>query len=91
LRWGRASDPRMSGTARRRRQTESVFFGIAIGLIACYKGFHCEAGAAGVGRAATESFVASFLAIIALNLVLAKVLDTIGEIYVYKGLSSAFA
>ena len=27
---------------------KSVFFGLAIGLISCYKGFHCEAGAAGV-------------------------------------------
>ncbi|MCK4659177.1 MAG: ABC transporter permease [Phycisphaerae bacterium] len=43
---------------------KSVVFGGAIGLIACYKGFHCRAGAEGVGRACTESFVASFLAIL---------------------------
>ena len=36
----------------------------AIGLIACYKGFHCRAGAEGVGRACTESFVVSFIAIL---------------------------
>ncbi len=51
---------------------KSVFFGLAIGLISCYKGFHCGAGASGVGRAATESFVASFLTIIMINLVLAQ-------------------
>jgi phospholipid/cholesterol/gamma-HCH transport system permease protein len=43
---------------------KSVVFGGAIGLIACYKGFHCRAGAEGVGRACTESFVAGFLAIL---------------------------
>ena len=57
--------------------TKSVVFGLAIGLISCYKGFHCKEGATGVGRAATESFVASFLAIIVINLVLAQFLDAL--------------
>lgn len=51
---------------------KSVAFGLVIGLISCYKGFHSEGGASGVGRAATESFVASFLAIIFVNLILAQ-------------------
>lgn len=59
---------------------KSVFFGGFIGLIACYKGFTCRAGAAGVGQAATEAFVSSFLAIIMANLVLAEVLNEIGVI-----------
>ena len=46
---------------------KSVFFGGAIGLISCYKGFTCGAGANGVGRACTDSFVASFLSIIIMN------------------------
>jgi phospholipid/cholesterol/gamma-HCH transport system permease protein len=46
---------------------KSVFFGAAIGLVACYKGFTCGAGASGVGRACTDSFVTSFIAIIVLN------------------------
>lgn len=54
---------------------KSVVFGLWIGLISCYKGFHCSAGATGVGRAATASFVASFLAIIMTNLVLAQFLS----------------
>ena len=53
---------------------KSVFFGLAIGLVSCYKGFHCACGASGVGRASTESFVASFLAIIFINLILAQFL-----------------
>lgn len=56
---------------------KSVFFGLAIGLISCYKGFHCAGGATGVGRAATESFVASFLTIIMLNLVLAQFIGSL--------------
>src|SRR5688572_3417766 len=55
---------------------KSVFFGGAIGLISCYKGFTCGAGASGVGRATTESFVASFLAIIVLNFFFAHLLKT---------------
>jgi len=69
---------------------KSVFFGGSIGLIACYKGFHCQAGAQGVGRAATDAFVASFLAIIALNLVLAKLLNTINYMFIDHGLRTAF-
>ena len=56
---------------------KSLFFGLAIGLIACFKGFHCRAGAQGVGRATTEAFVASFVAIVLINLVLAKLLNDI--------------
>jgi phospholipid/cholesterol/gamma-HCH transport system permease protein len=52
---------------------KSVFFGAAIALIGCYKGFTCGAGASGVGRACTESFVASFMAIIILNFFFAQV------------------
>lgn len=43
---------------------KSLVFGGAIGMIACYKGFHCRAGAEGVGRACTESFVVSFIVIL---------------------------
>ncbi len=51
---------------------KSVFFGGAIGLISCYKGFTCGAGAMGVGKACTESFVKSFIAIIVLNFFFAQ-------------------
>jgi len=60
---------------------KSVFFGLSIGLIACYNGFHSRPGAAGVGRAATDAFVQSFLAIIVLNLLLAKLLNTAYAIF----------
>ncbi len=51
---------------------KAMFFGGAIGLISCYKGFTCGAGAQGVGRACTNSFVTSFIAIIVLNFFFAK-------------------
>ena len=50
---------------------KSVAFGGSIGLIACYKGFHCRPGAEGVGRACTESFVASFITILVMDFFLA--------------------
>ncbi len=52
---------------------KSVFFGGTIGLISCYKGFTSGAGASGVGRACTESFVASFLLIIIENFIFAEI------------------
>jgi phospholipid/cholesterol/gamma-HCH transport system permease protein len=53
---------------------KSFFFGGAIGMISCYKGFNCGSGASGVGRACTESFVSSFLVIIILNFFFAHIL-----------------
>jgi len=49
---------------------KAVFFGGAIGLISCFKGFTCRGGAQGVGRACTEAFVASFIVILVLDLFL---------------------
>lgn len=54
---------------------KSLVFGGAIGLIACYKGFSCRQGAAGVGRACTESFVVSFIVILAIDFFLATFLQ----------------
>jgi phospholipid/cholesterol/gamma-HCH transport system permease protein len=56
---------------------KSVFFGGAIALISCHRGFHCSPGAEGVGRAATASFVYSFVAILMLDLFLGILLDSI--------------
>jgi phospholipid/cholesterol/gamma-HCH transport system permease protein len=68
---------------------KSVFFGLGIGLISCYKGFNCGTGASGVGRAATESFVISFIAIIVSNFFLAMFMkDLYTIIYGYSGLSA---
>ncbi|MEN1681602.1 MAG: ABC transporter permease [Planctomycetota bacterium] len=55
---------------------KSGFFGVAIALISCYRGFHCDPGAEGVGRASTIAFVQSFVAILVLDLGLSIVMDT---------------
>jgi phospholipid/cholesterol/gamma-HCH transport system permease protein len=52
---------------------KAIFFGGAIGMISCYKGFTSGAGASGVGRACTESFVLSFISIIVFNFFFAQV------------------
>ena len=54
---------------------KSVFFGCSIAIIACQQGFHCGAGAEGVGRAATQSFVLSFIAILGMDFLLTVVLN----------------
>src|SRR5437763_5194760 len=53
---------------------KSFFFGGAIAIVSCYRGFHCAPGAEGVGRAATSAFVWSFVLILALDLVLGKMM-----------------
>jgi phospholipid/cholesterol/gamma-HCH transport system permease protein len=52
---------------------KGFFFGAAIAVISCYKGFTCKEGAHGVGQACTEAFVASFISILALDYALAVI------------------
>jgi phospholipid/cholesterol/gamma-HCH transport system permease protein len=54
---------------------KSLFFGATIAIISCHRGFHCDPGAEGVGRAATNSFVASFVVILIIDLTLGIALD----------------
>ncbi|MCA9187306.1 MAG: ABC transporter permease [Planctomycetales bacterium] len=56
---------------------KSLFFGAVISIVSCHRGFHSTAGAEGVGRAATASFVYSFVIILALDLFLNILMDTI--------------
>ena len=54
-----------------------MFFGAAIALISCHRGFHSDAGAEGVGKAATGAFVTSFIVILALDFFLAMFLNNL--------------
>jgi phospholipid/cholesterol/gamma-HCH transport system permease protein len=54
---------------------KSTFFGAAIALVACHRGFNCGAGAEGVGQAATGAFVASFMAILVIDFFLGMFLN----------------
>ena len=55
---------------------KSLFFGSAIALISCHRGFNSSAGAEGVGKAATEAFVFSFMGILFLDFVLGLAWNT---------------
>jgi len=56
---------------------KSLFFGAAIALIGCHRGFNCDPGAEGVGRAATSAFVHAFVVILMLDLILGIWLDAL--------------
>jgi phospholipid/cholesterol/gamma-HCH transport system permease protein len=59
-----------------------TFFGAAIAVISCHRGMNSDPGAEGVGRAATRAFVASFIAILALDFFLAMLLNNLHD-YLY--------
>ena len=59
---------------------KSLVFGGVLSLICCHRGFHCKPGAEGVGKAATEGFVLSFVAIMFLDFVLAMLTTSLGEL-----------
>ena len=48
---------------------KATLFGMAAGLIACYKGISVEGGPAGVGNAVNETVVYTFMALFAINIV----------------------
>jgi phospholipid/cholesterol/gamma-HCH transport system permease protein len=60
---------------------KGFFFGGAIAVISCYKGFNCKEGARGVGQACTEAFVMSFISILILDFAL---------VVIFKALYSTF-
>jgi phospholipid/cholesterol/gamma-HCH transport system permease protein len=64
---------------------KSVFFGMAIALVSCHRGLNSQAGAEGVGRAATESFVASFIAILVLDFFLSIFLINLHDYFLAPG------
>jgi phospholipid/cholesterol/gamma-HCH transport system permease protein len=59
---------------------KAFVFGGVMSLIACHRGFNSKAGATGVGRAATEAFVVSFVAIIILDFALAMFSNTLHDV-----------
>jgi phospholipid/cholesterol/gamma-HCH transport system permease protein len=65
--------------------SKSLFFGAAIALVSCHHGFHCGHGAEGVGRAATNAFVHSFVLILVLDLFLGIGLNNIHDFFRPEG------
>lgn len=64
---------------------KAFFFGVSIALISCHRGLNSQAGAEGVGRAATEAFVTSFVAILVLDFFLAMLLINLYDTLVLGG------
>jgi phospholipid/cholesterol/gamma-HCH transport system permease protein len=52
---------------------KAALFGMAAGLIACYKGISVGGGPAGVGNAVNETVVFTFMALFAINIIMTAV------------------
>ena len=61
---------------------KAFFFGVSIALVSCHRGLHSDPGAEGVGRAATEAFVSSFVMILVLDFFLAMLLINLYDFFV---------
>lgn len=57
---------------------KSYFFGLAIGVVGCYKGFTTEKGTEGVGQAAHSAVVVASLLIFILDLIAVQITDLMG-------------
>lgn len=57
--------------------TKSVFFGLIVAWIACYKGWTCSFGAVGVNRATTSAVVTSSVLILILDYFLTSILTNV--------------
>ena len=57
---------------------KSFFFGFAIGIIGCFKGFHSSKGTEGVGRSANSAVVLGSLMVFVLDLIAVQITDILG-------------
>lgn len=57
---------------------KTFFFGFAIGLIGCYKGYNSTKGTEGVGRSANSAVVVASLLVFILDLIAVQITDLLG-------------
>jgi phospholipid/cholesterol/gamma-HCH transport system permease protein len=57
---------------------KTFFFGFAVGVIGCYKGFSSSKGTEGVGRSANSAVVVSSFMVFILDLIAVQVTDVLG-------------
>lgn len=57
---------------------KTYFFGFAIGIVGCYKGFNSNKGTEGVGRSANSAVVVSSLLVFVLDLIAVQIADILG-------------
>jgi phospholipid/cholesterol/gamma-HCH transport system permease protein len=58
--------------------TKTFFFGFAIGLIGCYKGYFSSKGTEGVGRSANSAVVVASLLVFIIDLIAVQISDLLG-------------
>ena len=59
---------------------KTYFFGFAIGLVGCFKGYYCEKGTVGVGLAANSAVVFSSMLLFIIDFIAVFVTDIFFEI-----------
>src|SRR5210317_146906 len=59
---------------------KSFFFGFAIGLVGCYKGYHCKKGTVGVGEASNAAVVYTSMLLFIIDFIAVFVSDLFFEI-----------
>jgi phospholipid/cholesterol/gamma-HCH transport system permease protein len=57
---------------------KSYFFGFAVGIIGCYKGYNSSKGTEGVGRSANSAVVVSSVMIFVIDLLAVQITDLLG-------------
>jgi phospholipid/cholesterol/gamma-HCH transport system permease protein len=57
---------------------KSFFFGFAVGIIGCYKGYNSSKGTEGVGRSANSAVVVSSVMIFVIDLLAVQITDLLG-------------
>lgn len=57
---------------------KTFFFGLAIGIIGCYKGYNTSKGTEGVGRSANSAVVIASLLVFILDLIAVQIADVLG-------------
>lgn len=57
---------------------KTFFFGFAIGIIGCYKGYNNMKGTEGVGRSANAAVVVSSLLVFVIDLIVVQITDVLG-------------
>jgi phospholipid/cholesterol/gamma-HCH transport system permease protein len=57
---------------------KTFFFGFAVGVIGCYKGYNSSKGTEGVGRAANSAVVMASILIFIIDLLAVQITDLLG-------------
>lgn len=57
---------------------KTFFFGFAVGMIGCFKGYYSKKGTEGVGRSANSAVVLSSLVVFLIDLVVVQITDLMG-------------